>query len=146
MKSSKLPILALAGLLGAAMTSPVFTYAQDRAASQNMQEGGSSRNVQQNSSSNKSVVQKADDSLKHMYHATKNELGDATLTTKVKAALLKDESTRKFTIHVKSDRGTVTLAGAVDSPAAAARAQSVASEVKGVQSVNNRLSWHTSAR
>jgi hyperosmotically inducible protein len=111
-----------------------------------MQHNGTSEDMQQNSTSNKGVVQKADDWLKHVYHATKNELGDAALTTKVKTALLKDQATRKFTIHVKSDRGTVTLAGAVDSPAVAARAQSVASDVKSVQSVNNHLTWYTAAQ
>ena len=135
MKSRKLSVLAVAGLLGAAMTFPTFTYAQDNAAGQNME-----------NTSNQSVVQKADDSLKHMYHATRNELGDAALTTKVKTALLEDQATRKYTIHVNSDRGTVTLAGAVDSPAAAVRAQAVASEVKGVRSVNSQLTWHTSSR
>lgn len=156
MKSSKLTILALAGLLGVAFTPPALLLAQDRASDnsnsqsmsnrQSMNENGAGQNYQENGAANKGMMAKTGDSLKHAYHATKNELSDAALTTRVKAALLEDHATKKYTIHVKSDRGTVTLAGEVDSPAAAAQAQHVASNVKGVSSVNNHLTWHTSQR
>jgi hyperosmotically inducible periplasmic protein len=137
MKSSKLTILALAGLFGATMTTPALVHAQETAAGQEMHESGAAA---------KGALNDAGSSVKHMYRATKYEVSDAALTTKVKSVLLKDSEITKFGIHVKSNQGTVTLSGAVDSPAAAAHAQSVAADVKGVQSVNNRLTWHTSAR
>jgi hyperosmotically inducible periplasmic protein len=137
MKSSRLLVFGLAGLLGAAMTTPTFVDAQASAAGQEMHESGVAA---------KAVATDAGQSAKHLYLATRDEVGDAALTTKVKAALLKDSTTRSFTIHVDSNQGTVTLAGAVDSPATAVRAQSLAANVNGVQSVNNQLTWHTSAR
>jgi len=62
----------------------------------------------------------------------------------VKAALLSDKRAKKYTIRVESDQGVVTLAGSVASPSAAAHAQTVASNVSGVKSVNNQLTWPTS--
>ncbi len=137
MKPNRLAILALAGLLGAAMTTPVMAYAQQSTAGEQAQESGSSA---------KGAMHEAGNSIKHLYHAAKAEVSDATLTTKVKTALLEDKATKPYTIHVSSDQGTVTLKGEVGSPEAAAAAKRVAENVSGVRGVNNELTWHTSAR
>ena len=136
MKSTALPIIAFAGLLAFAMSIPA-ARAQDSPPGQEMHESGVAA---------VEVFKDAGQSLKYAYRATRDEALDAALTTKVKTALLEDRTTRKFTIHVTSDQGTVTLTGSVESPAAAARAQSVASAVGGVEAVNNQLTWRTSAR
>jgi osmotically-inducible protein OsmY len=102
MKLNRLAILALAGLLGAAMTTPVMVYAQQSTAGEQAQESGSSA---------KGAMHEAGNSIKHLYHAAKAEVSDATLTTKVKTALLEDKATKPYTIHVSSDQGTVTLKG-----------------------------------
>jgi hyperosmotically inducible protein len=137
MKFKKLPILAFAGLLGAAMTTPAMVYAQQSSAAEQTQESGTSAH---------GALHEAGDSVKHMYHAAKDEVSDAALTTKVKTALLEDKATKPYTIHVSSNQGTVTLSGDVDSPRAAAAAKHIAENVSGVESVRNELTWHTSAR
>jgi osmotically-inducible protein OsmY len=136
MKSTVLSIIAAIGLL-AGLSFPVIVHAQESNAAREMREGGLAA---------KGALNEADQSLKHVYRAAKDEISDAALTTKVKTALLEDSLTRKFTIHVSSDQGTVALSGAVDSPASAARAQNVAAAVNGVHAVNNRLVWSASAR
>lgn len=138
MKLRKLSILVMAGLIGAAMTTPAVVHSQDNSyKQQEMNESGSSAS---------SAVHEAGQSVKHLYHATKEEVSDAALTTKVKTALLKDSMTRKSAIHVKSNDGAVTLSGAVDSPQVADHAERLTADVSGVRSVNNQLTWHTSAR
>jgi hyperosmotically inducible protein len=137
MKSNKLPILALAGLLGAAMSTPAVVYAQESNAGQQAQESGTAA---------KGALNEAGSSVKHLYHATRDEFSDAALTTKVKTALLEDKGSKPYTIHVSSNQGTVTLSGDVGSPQAAAAAGRIADQVSGVRAVNNQLTWHTSAR
>jgi hyperosmotically inducible periplasmic protein len=137
MKSITPSMIVLAGLLGATMCTPGPLRAQENPADQQMHESGATA---------KEALRDAGQSLKHAYRATRDEAHDAALTTKVKTALLEDREARKFAIHVTSNQGTVTLVGVVDSPEAAARARSVAAAVNGVQAVNNRLTWHTSAR
>jgi hyperosmotically inducible periplasmic protein len=135
MKSSTLSILALAGLLSAGMASPALLHAQESAAREEMQATESNA---KNGNAGKSV--------KHLYRATRDELGDAAMTTKIKTALLSDKATRTLGIHVKSNQGLITLTGEVDSPHTAARAQSIAANVNGVQSVKNELTWHSSGK
>jgi osmotically-inducible protein OsmY len=137
MKLKAFPLLALAGLFAGAIGSTPLLHAQETSPGQEMSESGTSA---------KGAMHETGDSVKHLYHATKEELSDAALTTRVKTALLKDRETRQSMIHVKSDRGMVSLNGDVDSPAIAAHAQQVASSVKGVESVRNNLTGHTSAR
>ncbi len=137
MTSTVLSMILLTGLIGAVLSTPATIYAQESAAGQEMHESAIAA---------KDALNAAGQSLKHVYRATRYEVSDAALTTKVKAALLEDSATRKFAIHVSSSQGTVTISGAVDSPATAADAQSVAAAVNGVRSVNNHLTWRTSAR
>ena len=129
--------MTLAGLIAAALSISLPLYAQESTAGQEMHDSGVSANA---------AAGAAADSVKHAYHATKNQVGDAALTTKVKTALIADDLTRKYTIHVESDHGTVTLDGIVDSPATAERAQTLAANIHGVETVRNHLTWPMSAR
>ena len=65
---------------------------------------------------------------------------DAAITTKVNAKFVGDDLVKTFDIDVDTYRGTVYLHGHVDSPAARARAVSLAGSVKGVRSVVSKLS------
>ncbi len=129
--------LALAGLIGGALSISLPLHAQDSTAGQEMHQSGASV---------KAAAGDAGDSAKHAYHAAKDQVGDATLTTKVKAALLTSHLTKKYSIHVESDHGTVTLDGTVDSPATAAHAKRLVANVHGVTMVRNHLTWPVSAR
>jgi len=84
------------------------------------------------------------DSAEHLYHGTVDQMSDATLTTKVKSALFSNERTRKYSIHVESDQGKVTIDGAVGSHSSAKYVQSVVAAVEGVRNVDNKLTWPTS--
>jgi hyperosmotically inducible protein len=129
MTSNKLPILALG--------TPAAVYAQQSSAGNQVRQSGTAAD---------GALHEAGSSVKHLYRATRDELSDATLTTKVKTALLEDKETKPYTIHVSSDQGTVTLSGDVGSPQAASAATRIANQVSGVRAVNNHLIWHTSAR
>lgn len=64
---------------------------------------------------------------------------DATVTTKVKTALARDDVTKARNIDVDTDKGVVVLSGQVDSQAEAERAASVARSIEGVTDVRNLL-------
>ncbi|MEO8463851.1 MAG: BON domain-containing protein [Gammaproteobacteria bacterium] len=66
-------------------------------------------------------------------------IDDATLTAKVKTALIGDERTKARQIDVETFKGVVQLNGFVDSAAAKTAAASVARGVSGVGSVKNNL-------
>lgn len=66
-------------------------------------------------------------------------IDDATITTKVKTAVLAEPGLKTLQIDVDTKNGVVTLAGTVDTPALKDRAQQVAQGVSGVSSVNNNL-------
>jgi hyperosmotically inducible protein len=64
---------------------------------------------------------------------------DATLTAKVKAALVEDSTTKATEINVDTHEGTVQLNGFVDSQAAKDRAAELAQAIEGVRAVENNL-------
>lgn len=66
-------------------------------------------------------------------------IDDSVITTKVKSAILGEESLKSLQIGVETYKGVVQLSGFVDSKQAAHRAGEVASGVKGVKSVKNDL-------
>ena len=71
---------------------------------------------------------------------------DAGLTAKVKTAIAKDIGAGTATnINVTSYRGTVQLAGFVDSQEKANQAASIARNVSGVQKVENSLQVRSAA-
>ena len=76
----------------------------------------------------------------HGYQRTAGEVvDDATLTTKVKAALLAEKDVNSFDIKVKTFDGTVQLSGFVDSQWQKDKAMQVATAVSGVERVQNDL-------
>jgi hyperosmotically inducible protein len=64
---------------------------------------------------------------------------NAGLTTEIKTKLAADTTVQAHDINVDSDKGVVTLRGAVDSQAAKERAIQIARETKGVVSVKDML-------
>jgi len=64
---------------------------------------------------------------------------DAGITTAVKAKLAGDRAATLTRIDVDTNQGVVALNGVVDTPAAKQRAEELAREVEGVQSVVNNL-------
>lgn len=66
-------------------------------------------------------------------------IDDTVITAKVKAALVKDPTTKASEINVETFKGAVQLSGFVSSQAAASRAVDLARGVEGVQSVKNDM-------
>jgi hyperosmotically inducible protein len=64
---------------------------------------------------------------------------DATITTKVRTALLAQDDVKSFDISVKTFEGTVQLSGFVDSQWQVDKAGQVAAAVGGVRHVKNDL-------
>lgn len=64
-------------------------------------------------------------------------MDDATITTKVKAALAKDPDVKAYQVNVETYKGVVQLSGFVDSQANVHKAGQVAQTVSGVRSVKN---------
>lgn len=64
---------------------------------------------------------------------------DAALTTKVKAALVKESAVKSADVNVETYRGVVQLSGFVDSAEMAEKAVAAAQKVHGVKSVRNDM-------
>jgi len=64
---------------------------------------------------------------------------DGVISTKVKAALFNDPTTKVLEINVETYKGVVQLSGFVSSQEAANRAVELARDVKGVTSVINDM-------
>jgi osmotically-inducible protein OsmY len=70
---------------------------------------------------------------------TSEYMSDATITTKVKAALLAEQDLKSVEIHVETVKGTVQLSGEVSSQAAIQKALDVTRNVSGVKRVKNDM-------
>jgi BON domain len=81
----------------------------------------------------------ADLDASHATEKTVRALRDLKTTAKVKAALLGDELTAHYHIHVSTAAGVVTLSGNVVSPDVAARAEQLAKQTEDVKEVVNNL-------
>jgi osmotically-inducible protein OsmY len=66
-------------------------------------------------------------------------VSDATVTAKVKTALLADADVKGLQINVDTSDGVVTLKGSVESQAQAAKAKQLAQGIEGVKSVDSQL-------
>ena len=66
-------------------------------------------------------------------------IDDTVITTKVKAAILNEETLKSAEVNVETFKGVVQLSGFVNSEADIAKAASVARGVKGVTSVKNDM-------
>jgi hyperosmotically inducible protein len=64
---------------------------------------------------------------------------DATITTKVKAALLSDQQLKATQVSVTTSQGVVQLSGTVSSKDQESQAIRDANKIKGVQSVQDQL-------
>jgi hypothetical protein len=66
-------------------------------------------------------------------------IDDTLITTKVKAAFVRDETVSALRIGVTSNNGIVQLSGFANSPQEAERAAMVASQIPGVKEVENDI-------
>jgi hyperosmotically inducible protein len=71
--------------------------------------------------------------------STGQYVDDASITTKVKAAMLGDSGLKSFDISVTTDKDVVHLGGRVNSYEVKSHATQVASGIPGVQAVVNNL-------
>jgi hyperosmotically inducible periplasmic protein len=71
--------------------------------------------------------------------STGEYVDDATITTKVKSALLGDEAVKSFEIKVETFKGVVQLSGFVDTADQKAAAEKDATTVMGVKDVKDNL-------
>lgn len=68
-----------------------------------------------------------------------NYVDDATVSTKVRAELVKDQALKAFDIHVETMQDVVQLSGFVDSTAQKAQAERIARSINGVRDVRNNI-------
>lgn len=73
------------------------------------------------------------------------EIDDSVITTAVKSALLADPDVKSFDLKVETRKGEVQLSGFVDNQAQIDRATTIAQNVSGTKSVQNRVSLKGSA-
>lgn len=66
-------------------------------------------------------------------------IDDSVITTKVKAALIKDDTTPGGAIKVETFKGVVQLSGFVDTQLQRARAAEISRGIEGVQDVVNNI-------
>jgi len=71
--------------------------------------------------------------------STGQYVDDTTITTKVKSALLGDDSVKSFEISVETFKGVVQLSGFVDTADQKSAAEHDAMAVAGVKDVKNNL-------
>ncbi len=64
---------------------------------------------------------------------------DSWITSKVKAAFVKDKTLKASEINVETYKGTVQLSGFVSDPGDVSHAADVARDIKGVTSVKNDI-------
>jgi len=68
-----------------------------------------------------------------------DKVDDGVITTKVKSALLADDTVKGLDINVDTAQGVVSLSGTVDSQAQIDKATQLAKGVEGVKDVQNQL-------
>jgi hyperosmotically inducible protein len=71
--------------------------------------------------------------------STGEYIDDTTITTRVKAALVGDDTVRARDVQVETFRGTVQLSGFVDNAEQKDRAAQVAKGIAGVREVQNNI-------
>src|SRR3954471_3724643 len=71
--------------------------------------------------------------------STGEYIDDASITTKVKAAFVKDPVVKALQVNVDTFKGTVQLSGFVDTAEQKARAEQVARGINGVSTVKNNI-------
>jgi len=81
----------------------------------------------------------AADAIGKQVDGARTFIDDATITTKLKAEIVKDDALKVSQIDITTTQGVVRLSGAVDTPAAVARAEELAHGIEGVKRVENGL-------
>lgn len=87
----------------------------------------------------KNATQGAESSGKDMAAKAGEKIDDLTITTTVTAGFAKDPDLSVLKINVDTRNGAVTLNGSAPTAAARDKAGSLAKDVKGVNSVDNKL-------
>ena len=64
---------------------------------------------------------------------------DASISTSIRANLVKDQALKAFDIHVETMHGTVQLSGFVATPAQKIQAEAIARDVEGVRGVQDNI-------
>ena len=78
--------------------------------------------------------------IKSVTESVKENVGDAVITTKIKAEFAKDKQVSALNIKVDTDgKGAVTLSGNAKSKAEADKAVKIARDTKGVTSVKSAI-------
>jgi hypothetical protein len=78
--------------------------------------------------------------------STGEYIDDASLTTKVKAAFVKDPLVKALDVKVDTFKGVVQLSGFVDTSEQKSRAEQVAASTTGVRGVKNNITVKSAAR
>jgi osmotically-inducible protein OsmY len=76
--------------------------------------------------------------------STGEYIDDASITTKVKAAFVKDPAVKAMQVNVDTFKGTVQLSGFVDTSEQKTRAEQIARGITGVSDVKNNISIKSS--
>ena len=119
-----LPIVALLG----GCLLPVAAYSADTATS------GAPANVNETPGATIKENDRASPA-----HRSAHPVDDSLITTKVKAKFVEDKQARTDHVEVETVNGVVDLTGTAASKARAARAVTLARQVKGVKSVKNNI-------
>ena len=132
---------ALIVVAAAALAFPVYAQQKNDTTLPNAQERAENREkVQDKVDATKEKLPNASERA-HNRETVSNGAHNATLTTKVKAALANDAGMKTLgNIDVDSDNGVVTLKGKVNSADLKKKAGDIAKKVDGVKSVKNQLS------
>lgn len=143
MKTSHMPLRApLIGALAlvAALTA-CSRQQDDRTAGQKL-DGAISEAKQAGAEAKADASQamdKAENTLKDATASASEAVSDATIVTKINAALMADGRLKATKIEVRAEDGRVTLTGTAPDAGSQARATTLASAVNGVRSVDNQL-------
>jgi osmotically-inducible protein OsmY len=95
--------------------------------------------VEQAASAAEKKFEQAKDAAGKTMTETGKAIDDASVTAKVKSALIAEPGLKALAIEVDTSGGVVTLHGTANTPESRAKATQVASNVEGVKSVKNNL-------
>lgn len=87
----------------------------------------------------KGVMGKAGDVIGRGVEKTKDFFSDSTITTRVKARLLRDDYVSGFDIKISTKDGVCSVKGEVENEKLASRVMGIVRATKGVKSATNEL-------